>query len=233
MPNGSNGFRRRRTARQWGTHSATAAVHTAGRFHAPANPAFVRWPPFALCTAAKTSWTTSSVSRDTSQIPQREEPRHEPRPTGKRRLLVPILVLTGVLAVAGAVLLAKFLRGPSPTLPPLVQGPDFNNVTCDQGYAQPSETGFGSRSGRGTGDTSCEFAQHILNAYWSQYGRATRERLRRGVPSSAYLTIACNVMARISSCSARGALQAIGSAAPGAITRASICSSGHQILPRP
>lgn len=118
-----------------------------------------------------------SPSRDERQIPQREEPRHEPRRTGKRRLLVPILAVTGVLAVAGAVLLAKFLLASSPTLPPLVQGPDYSNLreTCDHGYSQPGVTGFGSRSGRGTDATSCYFALSVLNAYWSQYGRPTRD----------------------------------------------------------
>jgi hypothetical protein len=119
---------------------------------------------------------TESQSRDKRQIPQREEPGHEPRRTGKRKLLVPILVVTGVLAVAGAVLLAKFHLGPSsPTLPPLVHGPDYSNQTCDRGYPQPSETGFGSHSGRGTDSTSCYFALSVLNAYWSQYGRPTRD----------------------------------------------------------
>lgn len=122
---------------------------------------------------------TESLNRDKRQIPQREEPRHEPRLTGKRGLLVAILVVTGVLAVAGAVLLAKFiLAPPSPTLPPLVQGPDNSSLraTCDHGYSQPSETGFGSHSGRGTGSTSCYFAQSVLNAYWSQYGRPTPDQ---------------------------------------------------------
>lgn len=117
---------------------------------------------------------TESLSRDKRQSPQREEQKHEPRRTGKRRLLVPILVVTGVVAVAGAVLLAKFLQPPPPT-PPLVHGPDYSGQTCDGGNSQPYETGFGSHSGRGTDSTSCYFTLSVLKAYWSQYGRPTRD----------------------------------------------------------
>ena len=118
---------------------------------------------------------TESLSRDKRQIPQREEPKHEPHQTRKRRRHVSILVVTGALAVAGAGLLAKFLQPPRPALPPLVHGPDYSNQTCDRGYPQPSETGFGSHSGRGTDSTSCYFTLNVLNAYWSQYGRPTRD----------------------------------------------------------
>ncbi|MDT5169665.1 MAG: hypothetical protein QOD02_2996 [Mycobacterium sp.] len=120
---------------------------------------------------------TESLSPDKRQIPQREEPSREPRRTGKRRRLVSILVVTGVLAVAGAVLLAKFLHAPSPTLPPLVKGADYGpfHQTCDQGFSRPDDKGFGSHSGRGTGVTSCLLAQSVLDTYWLQYGRPTSD----------------------------------------------------------
>ena len=74
---------------------------------------------------------TSSLSPDKRQIPEREEQKHEPRQTTKRRRLVSILVATGVLAVAGAVLLAKFLQAPPPALPPLVKGADYGPLPSD------------------------------------------------------------------------------------------------------
>ncbi len=61
--------------------------------------------------------------------------------------------------------------------PPLVTGPDNSSThqVCDGGFSLPGETGWGSRSGRGSADTSCFFAESVLKAYWAQYGRPTRD----------------------------------------------------------
>jgi len=61
--------------------------------------------------------------------------------------------------------------------PPLVQGPDqsSNRETCDQGVSLATATGWGSRAGRGTAETSCFFARSVLEAYWAKYGRPTRD----------------------------------------------------------
>src|SRR6185312_10742334 len=78
---------------------------------------------------------------------------------------------------------------PSPTataLPPIVTGPDNSSAhdTCDQGFSMPNQTGFGSRSGRGTAETSCHFADSVLTSYWAQHGRPTRELRTISAPGS-------------------------------------------------
>jgi serine/threonine protein kinase len=65
---------------------------------------------------------------------------------------------------------------PTPVaLPPLVRGPDSTGRSCDQGYSLPNATGWGSRSGRGTQETSCYFTDSVLTSYWSRYGSASRD----------------------------------------------------------
>lgn len=61
--------------------------------------------------------------------------------------------------------------------PPLIEGPDLSarRETCDVGYSMNNYTGPGSRAGRGTPETSCFFAGSVLSAYWTQYGRPTRQ----------------------------------------------------------
>jgi serine/threonine kinase PknH len=56
--------------------------------------------------------------------------------------------------------------------PPLIEGPDLsrNRQICDLGFSMNSYTGPGSHAGRGTPETSCFFAQKVLEAYWTQYG---------------------------------------------------------------
>lgn len=62
--------------------------------------------------------------------------------------------------------------------PPLVEGPDqsASHETCDLGYSMNSYSGPGSHAGRGTPNTSCFFAGSVLSAYWTQYGRPTRDQ---------------------------------------------------------
>lgn len=52
--------------------------------------------------------------------------------------------------------------------PPLVSGFDASGVRCDGGYHLNYRTGWGTHSGRGTGATSCRFAQNVLESYWSK-----------------------------------------------------------------
>ena len=119
----------------------------------------------------ETDQTTPASSEQQGQIPQQEQSSHDALRIRKSRLLIPILAVTGVLAVVGVVLLTKFLVGSSSThpLPPLVRGPDDSNLheSCDEGYSQPGVTGWASHAGRGTEGTSCYFAQSVLNAYWA------------------------------------------------------------------
>ena len=74
--------------------------------------------------------------------------------------------------------------------PPLVQAPDSYGQTCGQGVSLPGETGFGSRSGRGTTETSCAFAGSVLKAYWAQHGRPSRDLTTVSAPGS----VGCNTV---------------------------------------
>ncbi len=60
-------------------------------------------------------------------------------------------------------------------LPPLVTGPDQSSLhqSCDDGFAVTTATGFGSRAGRGTPETSCLFTNSVLTSYWAEYGNAS------------------------------------------------------------
>jgi serine/threonine protein kinase len=75
-------------------------------------------------------------------------------------------------------------RQTTTALPSLVQAPDTYGATCGQGISLPNETGFGSRSGRGTPETSCSFADSVLKAYWAQYGRPGRDLRTVSAPGS-------------------------------------------------
>ncbi|MET0453412.1 MAG: serine/threonine-protein kinase [Mycobacterium sp.] len=79
-----------------------------------------------------------------------------------------------------------------PAPPPLVTGPDLSAAreTCDGGYFLTNRNGFGTHAGRGTPETSCRFMDSVLNAYWTQYGDASRS-LR---PVSAAGSVACNTV---------------------------------------
>jgi serine/threonine kinase PknH len=59
--------------------------------------------------------------------------------------------------------------------PPLVTGPDqsSSHTSCDQGYRLTNTTGFGTRAGRGSPETSCFFANSVLLAYWNTYSNAS------------------------------------------------------------
>ncbi|MEX3644316.1 serine/threonine-protein kinase [Mycolicibacterium porcinum] len=60
-------------------------------------------------------------------------------------------------------------------LPPLITGPDQSSLhqSCDDGFAVTTATGFGSRAGRGTPETSCLFTNSVLTSYWAEYGNAS------------------------------------------------------------
>ena len=59
-------------------------------------------------------------------------------------------------------------------VPPLVPGADqsSSHTNCDQGYQLNNATGFGTRGGRGTQETSCYFANTVLVSYWNAYRSA-------------------------------------------------------------
>jgi hypothetical protein len=74
--------------------------------------------------------------------------------------------------------------------PPLVTGQDLgpNHQTCDGGYHLTNRSGFGTRGGRGTPQTSCFFADSMLRAYWDTYGNASMTPR----PVSAQGAVPCN-----------------------------------------
>jgi serine/threonine protein kinase len=69
--------------------------------------------------------------------------------------------------------------GPPPggRLPPVVLGADNSarHERCDAGWSMNDVSGWGTRSGRGSAETSCFFARSVLTSYWHQYGNASRE----------------------------------------------------------
>ncbi|WP_255735205.1 MULTISPECIES: serine/threonine-protein kinase [Mycobacterium] len=75
---------------------------------------------------------------------------------------------------------------PANVTPPLVAGPDQSaaHQSCDFGYHRNDSTAFGSRSGRGSPQTSCFFAQSVLDSYWSAYGNATTDARTVSAPGS-------------------------------------------------
>ncbi|WP_071287749.1 serine/threonine-protein kinase [Mycolicibacterium llatzerense] len=61
-------------------------------------------------------------------------------------------------------------------IPPLVTGVDNSAAhdSCDAGWSLTSKLGWGTRSGRGSAETSCFFARSVLGSYWDQYGGVAR-----------------------------------------------------------
>lgn len=60
--------------------------------------------------------------------------------------------------------------------PPLVEGVDSFDTSCDTGYHMKAYTGWASQSGRGSEVTSCFFAQNVLVGYWAFTGNRPDRR---------------------------------------------------------
>ena len=110
------------------------------------------------------------------------------RDAGQRRrgwVLPTVIAVAAGLVLAGmGVVIGVLVHGPTgerqgppahAALPPLVTGPDLSSLhqSCDQGFALPTGTGFGTHAGRGTPETSCLFANSVLTSYWAEYGNAS------------------------------------------------------------
>ncbi|MCV7262974.1 hypothetical protein [Mycolicibacterium poriferae] len=54
--------------------------------------------------------------------------------------------------------------------PPIVREPDTFDEVCASGFQIAGRSGWGTRSGRGSDQTSCFFARSVLHAYWDQHG---------------------------------------------------------------
>ena len=82
---------------------------------------------------------------------------------------------------------------PTGATPPIVTGPDetSSRQSCDMGYQLPTATGFGSRAGRGTPQTSCYFANTMLVSYWNQFGDASTAARTVSAPG----VVNCNTVA--------------------------------------
>jgi serine/threonine protein kinase len=59
--------------------------------------------------------------------------------------------------------------------PSLVETPDAHGVSCPNGYPLPGRSGWATNSGRGTDETSCQFANNVLLAYWNSYPSPSRD----------------------------------------------------------
>jgi serine/threonine-protein kinase len=62
--------------------------------------------------------------------------------------------------------------------PVAVADPDGAGQSCADGYHVKGRDGFGTRSVRGSVETSCAFASKVLEAYWVQVGTPTKDSKR-------------------------------------------------------
>jgi serine/threonine-protein kinase len=113
------------------------------------------------------------------------EPRDRESSKRRRRWVLPTviavaaLILGGIGVVIGLLVHGRTGQQQTPAAraapPPLVTGPDLSSLhqSCDQGFTLPTATGYGTRAGRGTPETSCLFANSVLTSYWAEYGNAS------------------------------------------------------------
>ena len=79
--------------------------------------------------------------------------------------LTPITPKSSVTATPAATTTSRI---PTPTAtPPVVPGPDGRNEDCTAGIQIAGQTGWASRAGRGSPETSCVLARGVLEAYWA------------------------------------------------------------------
>jgi serine/threonine-protein kinase len=62
--------------------------------------------------------------------------------------------------------------------PVAVADPDGAGQSCADGFHVKGRDGFGTRSVRGSIETSCAFASKVLEAYWVQVGTPTKDSKR-------------------------------------------------------
>lgn len=68
------------------------------------------------------------------------------------------------------------VRTPTATAkPPVIVGADPRNENCADGIQLPGTSGWASRAGRGSAETSCFFARSVLEAYWAEYPSPSTE----------------------------------------------------------
>jgi serine/threonine kinase PknH len=114
------------------------------------------------------------------------QPRDRDSTESKRGWVLPtvIAVAAGLILGGIGVIIGLLVHGQTgqpnsaparAALPPLITGPDQSSLhqSCDQGFSLPTATGFGTRAGRGTPETSCVFANSVLTSYWAEYGNAS------------------------------------------------------------
>ncbi|WP_055400052.1 MULTISPECIES: serine/threonine-protein kinase [unclassified Mycobacterium] len=136
-----------------------------------------RTRPFTAATMA------SGGPTDQLAAAEHREPRSERR---RRRWVLPTVIGAAAALILAGIAVAVGVLAHPPTgqqqapparavQPPLITGPDMSSLhqSCDQGFSLPTATGFGSRAGRGTPETSCLFANSVLTSYWAEYGDAS------------------------------------------------------------
>lgn len=130
-----------------------------------------------------------------SPVPDHPTPVHAESEPRRRGWVLPTVIAVAAALILGGIgvvigMLVKNAGQPADTpatasagdpahgggpLPPLVTGPDQSSLhqSCDDGFAVTTGTGFGSRAGRGTAETSCLFTNSVLTSYWAEYGNAS------------------------------------------------------------
>ncbi|KUH81392.1 MULTISPECIES: serine/threonine-protein kinase [unclassified Mycobacterium] len=120
--------------------------------------------------ANRDSGTQTTAARDTPDPTARQTITRPARPTTTPRSPRPAEVPLGV--------------GSPP--PPAVAGLDTseNPQSCEDDYFLTDRSGAGTRSRRGSPETSCLFTQSVLRAYWSTYDDASRDLREVAAPGA-------------------------------------------------
>lgn len=143
--------------------------------------------PFAPGAPSMHAGTVAAVpSGRAPDGPSAAEPRDRDSRERRRGWVLPTVIAVAAALILGGIGVVIGLLVHKPTgqqqtppagaaLPPLVTGPDQSSLhqSCDQGFSLPNATGFGTRAGRGTPETSCLFANSVLTSYWAEYGNAS------------------------------------------------------------
>lgn len=120
--------------------------------------------------ANRDSGTPTTAAPDTPDPTARQTITRTARPTTTPRSPRPAEVPLGV--------------GSPP--PPAVAGLDTseNPQSCEDDYFLTDRSGVGTRSRRGSPETSCLFTQSVLRAYWSTYDDASRDLREVAAPGA-------------------------------------------------
>ncbi|WP_454791682.1 protein kinase domain-containing protein [Mycolicibacterium lutetiense] len=149
----------------------------------------------APSTAPHQAPTLAAALVSPASYPHPDPPAEPPQPPRGRGWVLPTVIAVAAALILGGLgvvigMLANNAGQPADTppsasqrdpaqpggpVPPLITGPDQSSLhqSCDDGFAVTTATGFASRAGRGTPETSCLFTNSVLTSYWAEYGNAS------------------------------------------------------------